>query len=44
MYTVFIAKEDIQRRSELMDGSAAGSVRNGITRTALVGLRMIWTI
>jgi hypothetical protein len=40
--TVFIAKKNILKRSGGMDGSDAGVVRNGHTKTALAGLRRLW--
>jgi hypothetical protein len=41
---VFIAKKKILRRSERMGRSNAGIVRNGHTKTALVGMRRLWTV
>jgi hypothetical protein len=34
-----VTVKNIQRPCELMEGSAAGSVRNGLTSTVLGGLR-----
>jgi hypothetical protein len=41
---VLIAKKNILKRSRRMDGSDAGVVRNGHTKTALAGLRRLWII
>jgi hypothetical protein len=41
---VFIAKKKILRERERMDGSNAGIMRNGHTKTALVGMRRLWTV
>ena len=41
---VFIAEKRMLRRRERMDGSDAGIVRNGHMKTALAGLKRLWTI